>query len=92
MERAAGGRVLQHDGPVIEEVEIGEEIRVRTSPVQQINFMADSWRGRPTVALPGETLTEATFTPRGDERYVRIEVCDAGGRRGWTNPVVCKEG
>ncbi len=76
----------------MEDVEIGEEIRVRTSPVQQMNFMADSWHGRPTLAPAGETVCDATFTPRGDERYIRIEVCDAEGRRAWTNPVVWKEG
>ncbi len=91
MQALREGAFYSTTGPLIEEVEVGEEIRVRTSPVQQINFMADSWHGRPTLAPAGETICEAVFTPRGDERYLRIEVCDAEGRRAWTNPVVWKE-
>ena len=78
-------------GPTIEAVEVGEEIRVRTSPATEINFMSQSWLGRPTLAPPGETICEASFTPRGEERYVRIEVRDPEGRRAWTNPVWWRE-
>jgi len=91
VEAMRAGCFYSSTGPTIEAVEVGEEIRVRTSPVTEINFMAPSWRGRPTLAPAGETICEAAFTPRGDESYVRIEVCDAQGRRAWTNPVVWKE-
>jgi hypothetical protein len=35
----------------------------------------------------GDSLTGAVFTLRGTERYARIEVTDAQGRRAWTNPL-----
>ena len=92
MEAMRTGGFYSTTGPTIEDVVLdGDQIHVRTSPVKQINFMSQSWLGQHHRAPEGETITEATFTPRGEERYVRLEVCDADGWRAWTNPVVFRE-
>ncbi len=93
------GQFYSTTGPSIEEVTSGTDIetgavtlRVRTSPAQQINFMSRSWLGRRFRAAPGAAITEATFTFRGQEPYVRIECGDEQGRWAWTNPVVFGNG
>jgi len=91
MQALRTGNFYSTNGPTIESVVLdGEQIHVRTSPVKQINFMSQSWLGQHHRAPAGETITEATFIPRGEERYVRIEICDADGWRAWTNPVMWK--
>jgi hypothetical protein len=89
MEAMRTGQFYSTTGPTIEDVIVsGGEVSVRTSPAREINFMSQSWLGRHFVAPRGETLTEATFTLRGQERYVRIECGDEQGRWAWTNPVL----
>lgn len=91
MQALRTGNFYSTNGPTIEEVALeGDRISVRASPVKQINFMSQSWLGQQHRASEGETITEATFTPRGEERYVRVEICDGDGWRAWTNPVVWK--
>ena len=87
------GEFYSTNGPLIEEVVLSPNgLRVRTSPVREINFMAQSSSGRRNRAAEGETICEAVYEVGEGERYVRSECCDAEGRRAWTNPVVLREG
>jgi len=36
----------------------------------------------------GEGITEARYTPRDGETFIRAEVMDAQGKRAWTNCVI----
>ena len=87
------GEFYSTNGPLIEEVAWSEdELRVRTSPVQEISFMGRGASGRRNRAAAGESICEAAYKVGEGERYVRIECCDAQGRRAWTNPVVFRGG
>jgi hypothetical protein len=89
------GQFYATTGPVIERVEwhsdaiSGERtLHVHTSPVEEINFVAQGWHGQHLLAQPGQSLTEASFTLDGKEWYLRVECRDAQSRRAWTNPVL----
>lgn len=58
-------------------------VRLRCSPAVKIVFPSNmAWTaGR---ILRGEGLTEATYTFKDDEHFVRAEVIDAEGRVGWS--------
>ena len=74
-------------GPEIHDVQIeGRQITVHCSPARSIFLVGDiyycphaaqAWDGRP--------LTEATFTLRSQQRYLRVEVVDMNGQSAWTN-------
>ena len=74
-------------GPEIHDVQIeGRQITVHCSPARSIFLVGDiyycphaaqAWDGRP--------LTEATFTLRPQQRYLRVEVVDMNGQSAWTN-------
>jgi len=89
------GHFYASTGPTIESLDVeadpgngGFTVQVRTSPVEEINFTAQSWRGEHRVAEPGQMLTEASFTTSGEEWYVRVECRDAHSKWAWTNPVL----
>jgi hypothetical protein len=77
-------------GPTIEELTVGDgEVRVRTSPVKRINFIAQRWAGE--SAWPEQemdTLTEASYRLQGHEQFLRVECEDPTGRWAWTNPIM----
>lgn len=84
----SAGAFYSTTGPRIEEVVFdGGRIRVRCSPATSITFMAQRYHGRRFVAGRGKRLHEALYALEGEERYVRIEVADAGGGTAWTNPI-----
>ncbi len=74
-------------GPEIYDVQIqGQQVVVHCSPARSIFLVGDiyhcphaaqAWNGRP--------LTEATFTLRPQQRYLRVEVVDMNGQSAWTN-------
>ena len=75
-------------GPSIQEMTVTEsEVRVRTSPVKKISFVAQRWAGGSFSARPGATLTEASYRLRGHEEYLRVECWDGEGRWAWSNPI-----
>ena len=78
-------------GPTIEEIAIHDgEVRVRTSPVREINFVAQRWCGGSFFAMDTPTISEAVYTISGHEDYLRIECRDAEGRWAWSNPIYLK--
>lgn len=75
-------------GPEIRLVSVEEEgVAVQTSPVVRIDFVAKSSRGAQLRGSAQAPLGEARYRWRGGERYLRIQVTDAQGRRAWTNPM-----
>jgi predicted metal-dependent phosphoesterase TrpH len=76
-----------------EEVPYGEGTRlapvisVRCSPVRAIAFKAQRSRGKRFLADPEQGLTEAEYAAGRGEKYVRVEITDAEGRKAWSNPV-----
>lgn len=62
------------------------KVVVRTSPARSIVFKAQRYFGRRCLPPEGGLLEYAEYTLHGSERYVRVEVTDAEGRKAWTNP------
>ena len=60
---------------------------VRTSPCRSIAFVCNTWFGGRSEAPTGESISEADYTMRGPEKYMRVQVTDERGGRAWTNPV-----
>jgi len=91
MESLRKGLFYSSTGPEIYDIQIkDEEIHVETSPAQTINFIARNGLGRRIVAL-NKPLNEATYTIRGNEGYVRIEVEDGKGGTAWANAMIIQE-
>ncbi|GAG92255.1 unnamed protein product [marine sediment metagenome] len=36
----------------------------------------------------GETITEATYTLSGSEKYVRLEITAWDGKKAWSQPII----
>jgi hypothetical protein len=88
VEALRAGAFYSTTGPRIEELVVdGNRICVRCSPAMSVTFMAQRYHGRQVVAERGKRLHEARYVLSGRERYVRIEVADAGGGTAWTNPM-----
>jgi hypothetical protein len=88
-------------GPTIHSVELGDgEVVVRCSPAQSVTLYAGRSRGARANAYrlgypnysevlernDGELITAVRLQKPYDPPYGRIEVCDAHGRKAWTNP------
>ncbi len=88
MESIRSGLFYSSWGPTIHEMAVtGAEVRAVTSPVKEINFIAQRWAGGSFTAPEGETLTSAVFPLRGHENYLRVECRDAEGRWAFSNPI-----
>ena len=68
------------------EAQPARKVVVRTSPARSIVFKAQRSLGRCCLPPEGALLEYAEYTLHGSERYVRVEVTDAEGRKAWTNP------
>lgn len=70
-------------GPEVHLWREGDEMVVRCSPCQRIVFLSNIvWSRRVFV---GDGLTEARYHPVEGERFVRVEVTDADGKRAWSS-------
>ena len=81
------GRFYATQGPEFKNIEIdGDELRIETSPVSRISVCSNLvWvRGR---CEEGEGLTGRTYTVHPREKYVRIQITDAEGKKAWSNPI-----
>ncbi len=71
------------EGPEVHLFREGDAFRVLCSPVSEIVFFSDAvWSQR---VFAGEGITEAVYTPRPEETFVRAAVKDANGLSAWTN-------
>ena len=59
-------------------------IHVKTSPARRISKPTEGRQAGAKLAEPGELITEATFKVRENERFFRIVVEDAEGRRAYS--------
>lgn len=81
------GRFYATQGPEVHLYRDGDSLAVRSSPVKEIVFLSNlAWSRR---AFTGAGITEARYTPAANEPFVRVEVIDAEGRKGWTNYIEC---
>ena len=86
IEALRAGMFYSSSGPEFLGVEVKEEgVKVRTTAVQSISFLSDRMLGTHYAAEPGASLTEASYTYRGNETYLRAQARDAEGRGAWTN-------
>jgi hypothetical protein len=102
LEALRTGAFYGSTGPAIHSVEVCEgEIVVRCSPAQSVTLYCGRWRGAranagrlgyPNLAEiiernDDELITAARLQRPHDPPYGRVEVCDAQGRKAWTNPL-----
>ena len=77
------------DAPTIDLTDLGETIQIKCSPVSCINvFSSSAWA--PDRHVVGEGLTELEYrcvlpTRKKQDRWIRVEVTDAAGRRAYSN-------
>ena len=64
------------------------QVQVKCSPAMSITFKAQRSRGRHISAPAGETITEASWTLSGQEKYVRAEITAPDGKKAWTQPII----
>lgn len=62
-------------------------VSVRCSPARSIVFKGNRSRGKRFNAEEGEGLTAAEYPVLRGERYVRVEITDAAGKKAWSQPV-----
>ncbi len=64
------------------------EVYISCSPVKKINFVVGNRiTDGMVVQERGKTITEARYTLKGHETYVRVECIGVDGKQAWTNPV-----
>jgi hypothetical protein len=80
------GAFYSSQGPRIETVILeGSRLVVYTSSAVAVRFVGSGGRMRSQVT--GAHVKSAEYDIVGDERYVRVEVEDRGGRVAWSNPI-----
>ena len=72
------------EGPELHLRREGNGFIADCSPVSMISFMSNSaWS--PRRIKRGEGLTQMEYVPQPFERWIRVEVTDANGKRAWSN-------
>lgn len=85
----ATGAFYASTGAALDDVTFdGDTAVVRIAPpgAREVRFMCDHRWGR-RIRADGPPLREASYTLRGRERYLRIEVVAPDGGMAWTNPL-----
>ena len=86
LEALRQGAFYSTQGPRIETLTTEEGLlTVCTSSAVSVRFVGSAGRVRSRVT--GDHVKRAEYQIVGDERYVRVEVEDRGGRVAWSNPV-----
>lgn len=76
------GRFYASQGPEVHLFRNGNEFVAKTSPVSSIIFLSNYvWAPR---AFDGDGITEARYTPREGEKFIRVMVEDADGKMAWS--------
>jgi hypothetical protein len=79
------GNFYASSGPRFESFEVEKTtIRVRCSPALEIRFMTGGWN--PAHRVRGEAVTQAEYTPRAGDPYVRVEIVTAEMQSAWSQP------
>ena len=83
------GAFYSTTGPRFLHVEVTQTgVHVRTTPVRQISFVANTANGKVVEAASGGEVEEASYEFRGKEIYMRVQCTDRQGMSAWTNPVI----
>ena len=83
------GRFYASQGPEVHLMRDGDDFVVKCSPAEEIVFFSDGvWSPRVFV---GNGLTEARYTPRSFETFIRAEITDKYGKRAWSCSIPIKE-
>ena len=86
LEALRRGSFYSTRGPRIESLILeGNRLAVYTSSAVSVRFVGSGGRVRSRVS--GEHVKSAEYEITGEERYVRVEVEDRGGRSAWSNPI-----
>jgi hypothetical protein len=82
------GRFYATQGPEVHLIKTGpDRVKVICSPVDKVVFQTNtSWV--PGRIVRGEDIVEAEYNKFGPDRYVRVEVTDADGKKAWSNFVM----
>ncbi len=85
IEAIRAGRFYASEGPEIHFTRVSKhKVKVTCSPAVKIVFLSNAvWTSERVVR--GTALTEATYIARSHERYIRAEVTDSQGRKGYSN-------
>ena len=83
------GKFYASQGPRFEDVEVLEDrLIVHTSPVSIITFLSNlPWVGGRCRTGEGMTGSEYIIERKRGEKWVRVEIEDAEGRKAWLSPV-----
>ena len=82
------GRFYATQGPEVHLEKVApDKVKVICSPADKVVFQTNtSWAaGR---AIRGEDIVEAEYHKYGADKYVRVEVTDADGKKAWSNFVI----
>ncbi|MBQ9263969.1 MAG: CehA/McbA family metallohydrolase [Clostridia bacterium] len=81
------GLVYASQGPQIKELFIEDGVvTVRCTAAMQIIFNSNAFFSRERV-VNQRGVTEASYTLRPTETYIRVEITDVWGRRAWSSPI-----
>jgi hypothetical protein len=81
------GLFYSSNGPYIKDIRVeGDAIFVKSSPARSIAFISNTSLGMMYTA-EGGSLEEASYSLKGQEVYVRVEITDKFGRKAWSNPI-----
>ena len=82
------GQFYASSGPkIIDFGTDGDIVYLACSRCREIHFVSYPPRGKSFFAGSGEGLTEAVYTRKGGESYLRAECIDDAGHAAWTNPI-----
>jgi len=88
LEALFAGQFYASSGPEILDFGMdGDQVYVSCSPCREVHFVTWPPRGQSQFAKEQESLTEAVYTLKGGEYYLRIECIDHNGRVAWSNPI-----
>lgn len=81
-EAIKAGNFYASQGPEVHLFKDGKDFVARTSPASTIIFLSNFVFSR--RAFDGDGITEARYTPREGEKFIRVMVEDAEGKMAWS--------
>lgn len=82
------GQFYASSGPEIHDFGLdGDQVYVSCSDCREVHFISYPPRGNSQFAAKDEVITDAVYTRKGGETYIRVEVIDHNGKAAWTNPI-----
>jgi hypothetical protein len=82
------GRFYATQGPAFYGITVGDDtIAVETSPVSRVTFCSNlNWVE--DRCRTGSGLTREVYRVRPGERFVRVQLTDAEGKKAWSSPII----